>query len=235
MKPIIGITVDAKHEPENARTQGTLTLNWNYAQVIADAGGVPLLIPPQADAEALARIIDGWLIPGGNDIDPSYWGEDTHEKTDLINPERHRIERELYEKVPPEMPILGVCYGCQFLNVAAGGSLIQHLPDITGHDQDQKGNLQTYCLEKDSQTASVLGTVQASGQSWHHQAIGRVAPGLKVSGKNDDGTIEAIESTSRPWVIGVQWHPERTAQADDSRSLFHHFVEAARMFGESRP
>ncbi len=234
MKPIIGITVDAEPKPADPRTGGSLKLNWNYAQVIADAGGVPLLIPPQADPVAIVGMIDGLLIPGGNDIDPTYWGEPLHPRAELIARERHQVERGIYEAAPKDLPILGVCYGCQFLNVVEGGSLIQHLPDLTGHELDQKGNVQTYQLEPDSKTSAALGTTEASGQSWHHQAIGRVAEGLRVSARNEDGTIEAIESTTRPWVVGVQWHPERTHSAEDSRSLFKHFVEAAAAYRANR-
>jgi len=234
MKPIIGITVDAAPEPDNVRTRGKLSLNWNYAQVIADAGGVPLLIPPQAEADAVAEILDGWMIPGGDDIDPSYWGEPLHPKAELIAPQRHAIERAIFQRVSPKMPILGVCYGCQFLNVVQGGSLVQHLPDVVGHEGDQRGNVQTYDLEPNSKTAEVLGSTRAVGQSWHHQAIGKLGAGLRVSGRNPDGTIEAIESVELPWMIGVQWHPERTLEAADSMSLFQAFVQAAAEFRANR-
>ena len=227
MKPIIGITVDAKPDPTDHRTQGKLTLNWNYAQVIADAGGVPLLIPPQADADEVAHLIDGWLIPGGNDIDSRHWGEPLHPKAELIEDARHDLERAIYEAVPKDLPVLGVCYGCQFINVMEGGSLIQHLPEVTGHDEDQHGTVQSYSLASGSLAAGALGTDVASGQSWHHQALGNVASSLMIVAQNPDGTIEAIESCTRPWMIGVQWHPERTAEAQDSSSLFRAFIEAA--------
>src|SRR5688572_2801528 len=95
MKPIIGITVDFKPEPENERTKGALTLNWNYAQAVADSGGVPLLIPPQADAGAVLKVIDGLMIPGGNDIDASHWGEENHPSVKPIEKERFAIEQRL--------------------------------------------------------------------------------------------------------------------------------------------
>lgn len=234
MKPIIGITVDANPEPGNTRTQGKLTLNWNYAQVIADAGGVPLLIPPQADPDEIVRIIDGWLIPGGNDIDPRHWGEPLHPKAELIAEERHNQERAIYQRIPRELPVLGVCYGCQFINVMEGGSLIQHLPDVVSHERDQRGTMQAYEVDVDSLTAGALGTSRSEGESWHHQALGAVPGSLKVVAKNEDGTVEAIESCSRPWMIGVQWHPERTADATDSSSLFRSFVNAAAEYRRRR-
>lgn len=234
MKPLIGITVDAKFDAEDSRTNGKLTLNWNYAQVIADAGGIPILIPPQADPAEMACLIDGWLIPGGNDIDSKHWGEELHPAAEVIEPQRFDLERALYSQVPPDMPVLGICYGCQFINVAQGGSLTQHLPDVTGHALDQKGNMQTYDLATDSQAAQVLGTAKATGESWHHQAVARVGTGLSVVGRNEDGTIEALESCEKPWMIGVQWHPERTPDAADSQSLFKNFVEAAAKYRTQR-
>jgi len=226
-RPIIGITVDAAEDPADSRTRGKLTLNWNYAQVIADAGGVPLLIPPQADPEVIAQVLDGWLIPGGNDIDPAYWGEELHPEAKLIDEARHLQERAIYRHIPTDLPVLGVCYGCQFINVVQGGSLKQHLPDELDHARDQGGTVQDYAIEPDSHLHGIVGTPRAEGQSWHHQAVGRVGDGLRVSATNEDGTIEALESTERPWLIGVQWHPERTPDAEDSRAIFKRFVEAA--------
>lgn len=227
MKPIIGITVDAKPDPTDSRTKGKLTLNWNYAQVIADAGGIPLLIPPQADPDAIAHLIDGWMIPGGNDIDSKYWGEAMHPKAKRIEDERHQQERAIYERIPAELPVLGVCYGCQFINVLQGGSLVQHLPEVTGHADDQGGTTQVYRIEPETRTAQALGGTEASGESWHHQAVGNLGAGLKVTARNEDGTIEALESTERPWMVGVQWHPERSPNSSDSAHLFQAFVAAA--------
>jgi putative glutamine amidotransferase len=167
------------------------------------------------------------LIPGGNDIDSRHWGEPLHAKAELIEEARHHQERAIYEAIPKDLPVLGICYGCQFINVMEGGSLIQHLPEVTGHDADQHGTVQTYAVTAGSLTATALGTSLASGQSWHHQALGNVPVSLKVVAQNPDGTIEAIESCARPWMIGVQWHPERTSEAQDSSSLFKAFIAAA--------
>lgn len=227
MRPVIGISVDAEPEPDDARTRGKLTLNWNYAQAVADAGGVPLLLPPQADANAVISLIDGWLIPGGNDIDPAHWGEPQHPKTRLVASERHEFERRLYAAAPADMPILGICYGCQFLNVVEGGSLIQHLPDHLGHSEDQGGTLQKYRIASETRTAAAVASQEATGESWHHQAIANVADAYMVTAQNLDGTIEGIEHRHRPWVVGVQWHPERTPEANETRSLFAAFVKAA--------
>src|SRR6185312_7740915 len=117
MKPIIGITVDCEHDADDARTRGKLQLNWNYAQSVVDAGGVPIMIPPQADMGVVSKLIHGWLIPGGDDIDAAHFGEENHPKASLQDPARFEGESRLLAQVDKEMPILGICYGCQFLNV----------------------------------------------------------------------------------------------------------------------
>lgn len=234
MKPVIGITVDCHRDPDDARTRGKLELNWNYAQAVADAGGIPVLIPPMADMEALAKIIHGWLIPGGDDIDASRFGEENHPKVSLADPARFEGEQRLWQNIAAEMPILGICYGCQFLNVARGGTLIQHLPDVVGHESHSGGTLQDYQIAPDSKLSSVVGADTISGKSYHHQAVNAPGENLKIVSKNADGTIEAIEATDRPWVIGVQWHPERTLQDPPTIRIFDDFVSAAKRFAESQ-
>src|SRR5690242_5783969 len=102
MKPLIGITIDAQPDPTDERSNGKLQLNWNYAEAIADAGGIPLLIPPMADMDAIAQIIHGWLIPGGLDIDAKHWGEENHPKNELMANARHEADRRLYDAAHPE-------------------------------------------------------------------------------------------------------------------------------------
>ena len=233
-KPVIGITVDASPDPGDCRTRGKLSLNWNYAQAVAEAGGVPVLIPPQADPEAVATIVDGWLIPGGDDIDPRHWGDERHPQAKLVAQERFDCERRFFGLVPKELPLLGICYGCQFLNVANGGSLHQHLPDVVGHESDAGGKLQEYVLDETSLVARALGADRVEGESWHHQAVDRLGQTIRVVGHNEDGTVEAIESVDRPWMIGVQWHPERTLEDESSRRLFRAFVEAAAAYRRRR-
>lgn len=234
MKPIIGITVDCHRDPEDARTRGKLELNWNYAQAVADAGGIPVLIPPMADMMSLAGVIDGWLIPGGDDIDAGRFGEANHPKVSLQDPARFEGEKQLWESVSKDLPILGICYGCQFLNVARGGSLIQHLPDVVGHEGHSGGTLQEYAIEPDSHLGDVVGSSSVTGKSYHHQAVNAVGDNLRVVSKTGDGTIEAIEATDRPWVIGVQWHPERTLQDVATKRIFERFIGAATRFSEDK-
>lgn len=231
MKPVIGITVDAKHEPDNERSRGSLTLNWNYAQSVADAGGVPILIAPQSDPTVIAPLLHGLLIPGGADIPAHMWGEVNHAQAKPIDENRLNLEGALYRQLNENVPVLGICYGCQLINVLEGGSLLQHLPDVT-ETPHEGGPLQEYQIDVQSRLFSIIGA-KPQGESWHHQGVQRVGVGLKVVGKHDDGTVEALESTARPWMFGVQWHPERTPNSAATQQLFLEFVSAARKYAQS--
>lgn len=233
MKPIIAITVVSEHEPEDARSRGKLTLNWNYAEAVANAGGVPILIPPTADMDEVAKIVHGWLIPGGADIDAKHFGQENHPAVELGHPSRFEAEHRLYRAANPDMPIFGICYGCQFLNVVRGGTLIQHVPDVVGHEAHSGGTLQSYRIDPSSDLAAKSGATEIVGKSYHHQAVDRVADGLRVVAHAEDGTIEAVEASDRPWMIGVQWHPERTPDDAPTQRLFESFVAAARAYAES--
>lgn len=232
-KPLIAITVESDRNPDDPRSGGILRLNWNYAEQVARAGGNPILIPPTADMEQIAEIIDGWLIPGGRDIDAKYFGQENHPEAETADPSRFEAERRLYEAAPIDLPIFGICYGCQFLNVVRGGTLIQHLPDVVG-TVHTGGPLQAYALDPDSTLARVAKTEHIEGMSYHHQAVGSLGKSLHVVGKSDDGVVEAIEADDRPWLIGVQWHPERTPDDRATQNLFLEFVEAAKRFQRAR-
>ena len=233
-KPIIAITVESRREKENARTGGKIDLNWNYAQVVADAGGVPLVVPPVADMAEVAALADGWLIPGGDDLAPSLWGDEIHSKASLQDGTRFDAERRLFEALPPEVPVLGICYGCQALNVLRGGSLDQHIPDALGHEEHAGGTMQRYLVDVDSRLSQSAQTVVMTGKSYHHQAVSRLGSGLRVVARAEDGTVEAVEAVDRPWMIGVQWHPERTPDDPATRRLFERFVEAAAEYRASK-
>lgn len=234
MKPIIGISVDCKQDSADARSGGKLSLNWNYAEAVSDAGGVPVLIPPTADMAAVAEIIDGWLIPGGDDIDAKHFGEENHPEVELQDPARFDAEARLYKAIPSDMPVFGICYGCQFVNVIRGGSLIQHLPEVVGHTNHTGGTLQQYSVNQGSKVAQIIGDESIEGKSYHHQAIKATGENLEVVARNEDGTIEAIEATDRPWLVGLQWHPERTLGDPKTRRIFEDFVSAAKKFKESK-
>lgn len=230
MKPNIAITVDVQHDPENERSRGSLKLNFNYAEQVALAGGNPILISPWTDLSSIRHFIHGWLIPGGEDMDASHFGEENHPEASLQDPLRWELEETVWNSLEPETPIFGICYGCQLMNVRRGGSLIQHLPDVVGHDEHRGGTLQQYSAEPDSYLVKIVGNPNISGKSYHHQAIQRVGEGLRVTAHAEDGTVEAIEDPNLPFFVGVQWHPERTPDAESTQALFREFVRKANEF-----
>lgn len=233
-KPVIGISLSAKHELENERDHGSFSLCWNYAEGVLNAGGVPVGITPLTDPAAAFELVDGWLIPGGDDIDPVHYGQPKHEKAELVCPDRYAAEEALFRAAPLDLPILGICYGCQFLNVQFGGSLHQHLPDVVGHEEHSGGTLAEYEIVEGTKLHAIVGASRIRGRSYHHQAIDRLGEGLIVNAAHADGTIEGIEAPGRKWLLGTQWHPERTLEDAESKRLFAAFVEAcARYRAES--
>jgi gamma-glutamyl-gamma-aminobutyrate hydrolase PuuD len=234
MKPIIGITVECRQDPADERTRGKLELNWNYAQAISDSGGVPIIVPPTADMKVVAGLIDGWLIPGGWDIQPHHYGEEGHPKNEYQDPARYECEAALYEQIDPEMPVFGICYGCQFLNVIRGGTLVQHVPDVVGHEHHTGGTVERYSLDENSKIAGVMGSSSVQGKSYHHQSVKGLGTGLEVVGRSEDGVVEALEAKDRSWMIGVQWHPERSLEDSSAQRLFTDFIDAAAKYAERK-
>jgi len=232
--PVIGITADVKTNDGDARTPHDLRVKGNYAQAIAEAGGLPILVPPDAAAEEIVELIDGLLIPGGDDIDPVHFGQALHPEALLQNPLRYRAESALYRAAPKALPIFGICYGCQFINVMQGGTLIQHLPDLTGAMKHTGGEVQKYELEPESRVAKAIGSNHAEGKSYHHQAIEQPGRDVRITGHAEDGTAEAIEVADRDWTVAVQWHPERTLDDEAMRRLFRAFVEEAAAYRAQR-
>jgi putative glutamine amidotransferase len=233
-KPIIGITTECSHDPEEPRTRGQIELNWNYFQAVSEAGGVPIVIPPTADPCTISALLDGWLISGGKDIAGERFGQGTHPEAELQNPARFELEAKLYDALRPETPIFGICYGCQLLNVLRGGNLHQHLPEIVPNSVHTGGPMQHYQLAATSKIASIVGSPSVEGKSFHHQAVDRLGESLVATAWHEDGTIEAIEATDRPFLIATQWHPERTIDDVASQRLFQAFIRAAESFAAEK-
>ena len=234
MKPIIGITTESEFDDDNPRSRGKIQLNWNYFEMVSRFGGVPIVIPPTTDLDVVMPLLDGWLVPGGLDMDASHFHELNHPASKLQNPSRWELESEMYRRISADFPVLGICYGCQFINVMEGGSLQQHLPDELGHDDHSAGRLQTYHVVQDSILGRTVLLPTVSGKSYHHQAVRRLGRGVTATARHQDGTIEALEVESRRWTVAVQWHPERTPDDAATQSLFREFIHQATEFRQRK-
>ena len=245
--PVIGITATLREDVDRVaeRPLGKFVrADLDYVEGVADAGGVPVVLPPVAGsraAEALLDGMDGLLLSGGSDLDPGYYGEKPVPELGVTIPERDAFEMALIEyALRLGMPIFGICRGMQILNVALGGTLYQDLPTqmdhrvVLGHRQETPKWQPTHEVEVDggSEVAEILGTGELKVNSYHHQAIKGLASSLVAVAHAPDGVIEAVESRdlSERWTIGVQWHAEamRDAEGPEHRNLFEAHVSAAR-------
>ena len=237
MRPLIGVTTYLESAAWGAWSRPAALLPATYVEAIQRGGGVPILLPPVADvADALIQPLDALVLAGGNDIDPTSYGAVPHPATSNTRPERDAAELALVRAaLARDLPVLGICRGMQLLNVARGGDLIQHLPDVVGDQshQRQPGHFANHPVapEPGSRLTAVLGA-DIEAASCHHQGIGRLGEGLVVSGRAPDGVIEAIEMPGRAFVLGVQWHPEE--HADRDARLFTALVDATRAAAVAR-
>lgn len=199
-----------------------------YASAIQRAGGVALLLPPAPPEHAAAALAGahGLLIAGGPDVDPARYGAERHPRTGGTRAERDEWELALVRAaLERDLPLLAVCRGMQVLNVALGGTLVQHLPDVVGSEVHSpvvgEHGRHDVLLEPDSRLAAILGE-QAVVATHHHQAVDRLGDGLVACGWAEDKVVEAVALPERTWAFGVQWHPE----AYDGDALFAAFVGA---------
>jgi putative glutamine amidotransferase len=245
LTPVIGITATLKQDVDSVaeRPLGRFVrADLDYVEGVAEAGGVPVVLPPVAGprtAEALLDGMDGLLLSGGSDLDPGYYGEEAVPELGVTLPERDAFEMALLEHaLRRQMPILGICRGMQVLNVALGGTLYQDLPSqmdhmvLLGHRQETPKWQPTHEVDVDggSKIAKILGTDELKVNSYHHQAIKDLASGLVAVACAPDGVIEAVESSdlAKRWLIGVQWHAEAMRDAGpEHRHLFEAHVSAA--------
>jgi putative glutamine amidotransferase len=234
-RPLIGITTYVTPARWGSWDEEAALIPSAYVGVIERSGGRPLLIPPSATGlEETLDAVDALVFSGGSDLDPELYDQEPHDETHGIVPERDRAELALLEAaLARDMPVLAVCRGSQVLNVARGGDLVQHLPDVVGDDK-HKHTPGTFAdhdvtLEPGTRLAGLLGA-RAPVKSHHHQGFGRVGDGLRVAAHAEDGTIEAVEDTSHRFAFGVLWHPE----AGEDRRLFEELVSAAREYRAAR-
>jgi len=207
----------------------------NYVRAVREAGGVPVVLPNADGAidqvDVYVALLDGLLMPGGDDIPPSEYGEQPHESVTILDDDRYRFEKALGAAWirDTDKPLLGICLGSQWINVLHGGSLVQDIPSEYG-GLSHRDREHAVAIEPDSKLAAILGATATNVNSYHHQAVGDVGDGLRVVARCPDGVVEATETTDPDrFLIGVQWHPERLVPDDQRQQrLLRAFVDAAR-------
>lgn len=238
MKPLIAVTTWKRDLPTFWDPHsGLFTLSEHYVDALRRAGAVPLLLahPDEADVEALIEVVDGVLLTGGGDIDPRSYGSTNEGLSRDIVPNADRAELALVSGAKRRrIPLLGICRGMQVTNVALGGTMHQHIttPDGPHHPEPKdydaiKRHGHEVSIEADSRLAQLYGTTRRRVNSYHHQSVDLVAPGMRVVARADDGMVEALEHDGSWACMGVQWHPEKTLDDTDT-VLFDAFVEDVR-------
>lgn len=226
-RPLVAIPGRRSDEAKGHRTP-VVSGGRFYSDAVHRAGGLPLVIPPTDDTDIIHATIDrcdGVVLLGGGDVSPSSYGQTERARLFGVNEFIDRFEIAAVRRaIARDIPVLAICRGHQVLNVALGGTLIQHL-DTTEDHRDTMHDVQ---LVPGSKVALAMGTHEPLVHSFHHQAIDTLGDGLTVVGTYRDGTIEAVEHRAASWVVGVQWHPEDTAENDAAhQGLFDELVRRA--------
>ena len=233
MKPIIAIVslYDEKLE--------SYWMLPGYAQGLEAAGAVPVILPLTTDQEALeryAQTFDGFLFPGGHDLDPALYGQNPTDQCGTVCPQRDSMERKLFPlTLETGKPLLGICRGIQLFNVMLGGNLYQDIPtecpsDVEHHETPPYDKVaHPVTVEQGTPLYQAVGVTQMGVNSYHHQGIKALGKGLRVAAKAPDGMVEAVYLPDHPFALAVQWHPEFSRLSDEnSRRIFEAFVKAAR-------
>ncbi|GAA4563605.1 gamma-glutamyl-gamma-aminobutyrate hydrolase family protein [Planotetraspora kaengkrachanensis] len=226
-RPVIGITCYVEPAQFTVWDMTTALLPYAYVEHVARAGGQPVIIPPAGDPAELAGRLDGLIIAGGGDIDPARYGSTAHEQTGYVRKFRDEAEFGLMRAaLEANLPFLGICRGLQVLNVALGGTLHQHLPEVVGHagHSPAPGTFGRVPVRLSPALAEIYRDDRLLPAHYHHQAIDRPGHGLEVTARSEDGTIEAVELVGHPFALAVQWHPE----ADEDGPLFDALLTAAK-------
>lgn len=236
-RPLIGLSTYGRNAKDRYELQAS------YSWCTYHAGGAPVLLPPVGNGDLsdvwLDRV-DGLILTGGGDVDPAMYGGARHPTMYTLDAERDTSEASLARAaLKRDIPILAICRGLQVFNVVMGGTLYPHLPDVYGEEvahrlPPREPTKHDVRLVQDSRLANMMGGTVVNGVSWHHQAIHDVAPGLIPTAFAPDGVIEGAEAPDGRWLVGVQWHPEMSADHDPLQlRLFEGLVQAVRDLGPS--
>ena len=233
-KPLIGIGSDVlRKQGERDRAFVYTT----YVDSLRRAGAIPVLIPPQPENAAdVVDDLDGVLLAGGDDFDPSVYGEPRHPSVEPMDPRRQENELSLARAARERgIPTLGICLGVQVMNVAAGGTLIQHIEsDIDHASEPSDRHRHEVAIDGGTRLARIVGEHELEVNSSHHQAIKEIGSGLRVTAHAPDGIVEGLEDPRHPFYVGVQWHPEDMSGEESASAIFGAFVEAARKHAEMK-
>ena len=239
---MIGLCAALERAQWSVWDQQVILLPRNYIDAVQQAGGFAIMLPPDRclvdDPDEALQLIDGLVLAGGADIDPASYGAQAHVETVGTVPERDRFEIAVTAAaIERDLPVLGICRGMQLINVARGGTLLQHLPDRFGHHEHRRvvgsfdGADHDVQLLAGTLALRVAGEARHATKSHHHQGIDRLGEGLALSGVSAlDGLPEAIELPDRQFVLGVQWHPE----ADALSPVVGALVQAADAYAQAR-
>jgi putative glutamine amidotransferase len=229
-RPVIGISAYSQQARWGSWDLPAVLLPRRYSDMVAAAGGLPVLLPPLPGVAGVLARLDGLILSGGGDIEPARYGAARDPACGPANPDRDNAEFELARQaLDGGLPALGICRGLQVINVVLGGTLIQHLPNVVGHDghspEEARHGSHKVSVASGSLLAGLLGGTEADVPTHHHQAIDQLGDGLVPTAWADDGTVEAVELPApASFMVAVQWHPE----AGDDTSLFDALIAAAR-------
>jgi putative glutamine amidotransferase len=238
-KPIIGIGSDVQ-SPHGERERSFVYLT--YVEALRKAGAVPVIIPPQPEnAVDLLDGLDGLVLAGGEDCDPAAYGAERHPTVTETMDARRQVNDLTLARMARErgVPTLGICLGMQVMNVAAEGTLVQDIAsaietDIEHASVPEDRGRHDVIIEKGTKLGDILRRYELNVNSSHHQAVGKVGEGLRVTAHAPDGVVEGLEDPNHRFYVGVQWHPEDMTGEDSASTLFGAFLEAAREYGATR-